>query len=547
MQHFLLFLFYISFSVYSYAQKLSKNEKKIMANVKSHVMFLAKDELQGRRTGTIGADMALEYITQQFVTSGLEPKGTEKYIQSFIINDGVVPAKSAACILNGHDLALYKEWFPLSYSATTSFKELVTTTMKEYGMPWFYDIQQLIKANKNNPHAEVSTNLYDFAKKAQADGCKGLIVYNSAGGDDAIAYTEKESFEKIAIPIMYIKNAIYNTYLKNQKNAVEVNVNIAFENKTRTGKNAIGFINNNAKTTVVIGAHYDHLGFGEDNNSRYTGASKEIHNGADDNASGTAALIELAQLCKTSKLKNNNYLFIAFSGEELGLLGSKYFLDNATIDVSTINYMINMDMIGRLSDSTKTLTIGGIGTSNIFTEVITNSIGKAFMVKYDSSGTGPSDHNSFYRKNIPVLFFFTGLHTDYHTPTDDAEKINYEGETFIITAITTMIKTLDKKEKLTFLKTREQAMGSSKKFKVTLGIMPDYAFSGPGVRVDGVIDQKPAKLAGVLQGDIITKMGTINIAGMESYMNALSSFEKGSTTTIEFMRNGKLEKLTVTF
>ncbi len=547
MQHFLLLLFCSVFSVYSYGQKLSKAEKKIMANVKSHVMYLAKDELEGRRTGTPGADAALEYITQQFASAGLEPKGAEKYIQPFMVNDGVVPAKAVACILNGHDLTLYKEWFPLSYSATASIKELVTTTMQEYSMPWFYDIQQHIIANKNNPHADISTNLYEFAKKAQADGCKGLIVYNSGANDDVIAYTEKESFEKIAIPVMYVKNTIYNTYLKNQKNAVEVNVNIAFENKTRTGKNAIGFINNNAKTTVVIGAHYDHLGFGEDKNSRYTGASKEIHNGADDNASGTAALIEIAKQLGAAKFKNNNYLFIAFSGEELGLLGSKYFLENPTIDVATINYMINMDMIGRLSDSTKTLTIGGIGTSNVFTEVVAANTGKAFAVKYDSSGTGPSDHNSFYRKNIPVLFFFTGLHTDYHTPTDDAEKINYEGETVIITAITAIIKALDKNGKLTFSKTREQTMGGSKKFKVTLGIMPDYAFSGSGVRVDGVIDQKPAKLAGLLPGDIITKMGTINIAGMDSYMNALSSFEKGNTTKIEVLRNGKTATFTVTF
>jgi aminopeptidase YwaD len=347
--------------------------------------------------------------------------------------------------------------------------------------------------------------------------------------------------------VFYIKNAIYNTYLKGKKSAVEINATIGFETKTRVGKNALGYIDNLAKTTVVIGAHYDHLGYGEDKNSRYTGNGKEIHNGADDNASGTAALIELAKQLKESKFKNNNYLFIAFSGEELGLLGSKHFLDSATVDIATINYMINMDMVGRLSDSTKTLTIGGIGTSPVFTEVINSSMGKMFTVNFDSSGTGPSDHSSFYRKNIPVLFFFTGLHTDYHTPTDDTEKINYEGETVIVTAIANIIKGLDKKGKLTFLKTREQSMGSSKRFKVTLGIMPDYAFNGTGVRVDGVLDQKPAKLAGIMPGDVITKMGTIAIAGMDSYMNALASFEKGATTTVEVVRAGKTAQFTVTF
>src|SRR5690606_10352109 len=193
----------------------------------------------------------------------------------------------------------------------------------------------------------------------------------------------------------------------------------ALSEKKRTGYNVLGYIDNDAATTIILGAHFDHLGYGEDGNSRHTAHELSIHNGADDNASGTAALIELAKKLKQSKAKNNNYLFIAFSGEELGLYGSKYFTENPTIDLKTTNYMINMDMVGRLSDSTKSVTIGGYGTSPAWSSVISAVPGSSIAVKIDSSGTGPSDHTSFYRKDIPVLFYFTGLHTDYHKPSDD--------------------------------------------------------------------------------------------------------------------------------
>ena len=170
-----------------------------------------------------------------------------------------------------------------------------------------------------------------------------------------------------------------------------------------------------------------------------------IHNGADDNASGTAALIELSKKLKASSFKNNNYLFIAFSGEELGLYGSKHFTEHPTIDLKAVNYMINMDMVGRLNDSTKVLTVGGFGTSPAWDKVVNNldffklpykgDMTAPLVIKIDSSGTGPSDHTSFYRKDIPVLFYFTGLHTDYHKPSDDADKINYKGESVIISHI----------------------------------------------------------------------------------------------------------------
>jgi aminopeptidase-like protein len=317
--------------------------------------------------------------------------------------------------------------------------------------------------------------------------------------------------------------------------------------------NVVGYIDNGAPTTIVLGAHFDHLGHGEDNNSREVERKGQIHNGADDNASGTAALIELARLLKASKLKNNNYLFIAFSGEELGLYGSKYFTEHPTIELDKVNYMINMDMIGRLNDSSHTVTVGGYGTSPYWGEIY-NLTGKKKLYandlafRFDSSGTGPSDHTSFYIKNIPVLFYFTGLHQDYHKPSDDFDKINYTGEMNVVKHIMSVIETQDKqKAKLAFTKTRETQTTTSARFSVTLGVMPDYTFSGAGLRVDGVSDGKAAQKAGIKAGDVILSLGDYKITSMESYMQTLGKFKKGDKTTVTYARGGETLSSAVEF
>jgi Zn-dependent M28 family amino/carboxypeptidase len=322
----------------------------------------------------------------------------------------------------------------------------------------------------------------------------------------------------------------------------------------------VGFIDNGAATTIVLGAHFDHLGYGEDGNSRYARQGSgpynatDIHNGADDNASGTSTLLELARLLKASKAKNNNYLFIAFSGEELGLYGSKHFTDNPTIDLKTVNYMINMDMVGRLNDSTKTLTIGGYGTSPVWASLISHVQGdqkaslaakssSAFQIKIDSAGSGPSDHTSFYRKDIPVLFYFTGLHTDYHKPSDDANLINYAGMVKILRHVQGVVEKTNESGKLAFLKTREAQTTTSARFSVSMGIMPDYTYSGNGVRADGVTEGRPAQKAGLKAGDIVLQIGDYKISSMEAYMQTLGKFKKGDNTTVVYQR-GK-EQFTV--
>ena len=324
-----------------------------------------------------------------------------------------------------------------------------------------------------------------------------------------------------------------------------VTLSIAITAKTKFGHNVIGYINNKATNTIILGAHYDHLGYGEDHNSLYSGSTPMIHNGADDNASGTAALIELAKKLKKSSYKKYNYLFVSFSGEELGLFGSKYFTEHAGLDLKTVNYMINMDMVGRLNDSTHGLTIGGYGTSPTWGNII-NTKNNYFKINVDSSGSGPSDHTSFYKKDIPVLFFFTGSHKDYHKPTDDADKINYQGEVKIIQYIENIIAQTNQMDKLVFTKTRELSMGKSS-FKVSLGIMPDYTFSGNGVMVDGVSENKPALKAGIKTGDVITQLGPHKCSDVQSYMDALNKFNKGESTKVKLVRGKEEMEVVVTF
>lgn len=383
-------------------------------SIKEDVTFLSDDKLEGRQTGTKGEQVAADYIANRFKTLGLEPKGTEGYLQQF------------------------------------SFKP------------------------KTNPHQSVNYTVKD--------------------GDSTI-----------------------------------------------TGTNVIGFLNNNAENTIIIGAHFDHLGYGAEG-SLYRGEQAAIHNGADDNASGVSVLLNLA-----SKLKNtntsNNYLFIAFSGEEMGLLGSNYFVKNPTFVIKKANYMINMDMVGRLKDST--LAVYGVGTSPILKQTLKAHNNKFKLIEKES-GVGPSDHTSFYNADIPVLHFFTGQHEDYHKPSDDADKLNIEGMQTISNYIFDMITDLDNNGKLPFRKTKNESEDVPR-FKVGLGVIPDYLFDGKGMRIDGVSEDKPAQKAGLQKGDVVIKLGDSTIVDMMSYMRALASFETGQKTKVVVERNGKQVEAEIEF
>jgi len=545
------FLVQISFGQKKKSPKLSKADNATVTNLQAHISYLASDKLEGRRAGTDGEKLAGEYISQNFQLAGLQPKGSEGFFQPFEIYDGKqINNKATHFIINENNLAIDKDFFPFPFSQNVSIEALPSIAVQEADMPWFYDLKEVLEENKNNPHFDLNEYIRNNAKKAKSRGASAVILYNSSSIDDQLKFDSKDRTEKLDVPVLYVTKDAAKKYFSDQTATLDIKMKVNIGEKKRTGRNIIGYLDNGAARTVVLGAHYDHLGYGEDNNSMLRTGEKAIHNGADDNASGTAALIELARILKNTKQKNNNYLFIAFSAEELGLNGSKFFTEHPTIDFTKVNYMINMDMVGRLNDSSQTVTIGGYGTSPQWGTLIDpNNKKNPFVIRIDSSGTGPSDHTSFYRKDVPVLFFFTGLHTDYHKPSDDADKINYIGETKIINYISSIVLSpTTTSQKLVFTKTREtQSTSSLRSGSVTMGVMPDYTYSGAGLRCDGVSDGRPAQKAGLKAGDIIIKVGDYTISSMDSYMQMLGKFQKGDKAKVKFKRGNEEMETEVQF
>ena len=538
----LIVLFY---SQAASAQKLKKSDRIIIENLKSEISFLASDRLEGRRTGTPGEKLAYEYLADQFKNINLMPKGDDNsYLQAFEINEGKEVLPSTHLIINGTTLSLHEEYFPFIFSAKGSVRANASPALLEKGSPWFWDIKEIVEKNINNPHFDLGNAIQnksiEFAKK----GATAVIVYNSNKKEDELKFEGKEKVESVIVPVLFITKNAAQKYLNDATGNIELDLNVAIGDKKKQGHNVAGYIDNGAANTIIIGAHYDHLGYGEDHNSLWAGALA-IHNGADDNASGTASVIELAKMLQKSKLKKNNYLFICFSGEELGLHGSKYFTEHPTIPLDAINYMINSDMIGRLNDTTHTLTIGGFGTSPTWGKVVEKK-SKIFKINLDSSGIGPSDHTSFYLKNISVLFFFTGTHKDYHKPTDDVEKINFTGELQVIKYIYHVIEETNGLGKIAFSKTKEPKMEGAS-FTVSLGIMPDYTFNGKGVKADGIIDGKLAQKAGIQAGDVIIKIGDYNFSDIYSYMDVLSKFKKGDAAKVTVLRGKALLTFDIVF
>jgi len=375
-----------------------------------------------------------------------------------------------------------------------------------------------------------------------------FLANDSLQGRETGTIYEKEAanyladrMENIGLVPMGNEGAFFQTFSFKPKNDPHSEVQFVDGDSTITGTNVIGYIDNQADKTVIIGAHYDHLGMGGEGSLYAEGEA--IHNGADDNASGVGILLDLAAQLKDT-VTQSNYLIIAFSGEEMGLLGSNYFSKNPTINLSKANYMLNMDMVGRLRED-KTLSINGTGTAPTWAQTL-NANNPGFKLVLSESGIGPSDHTSFYLQDIPVLHFFTGQHEDYHKPSDDSEKLNYKGMEMISDYILSVIYDLDDDAKLSFRKTKNESE-ETPRFKVALGVMPDYLFDGKGMRIDGVSDGKPAAAAGLQKGDVVIQLGDSTVVDMMSYMRALSIFEEGDAAEVTVDRDGEKITKNITF
>lgn len=521
------------------AQKVS--DKKIVKQLKKDIGYLASDELEGRRTGSKGEKMASDYITEYYKKNEIAAyKG--KYIYPFTFTVGRKLTEKANVAVNGNDLSR-EEGFVLAFSGNGSIAGEVTPDVMEMDKIWMVSLFDDAEQAKD-PHYNWEKDAFEFCQNAAKHGATAVIFYDKYDAKYPAVFNKATEYEALSMPVAYISYEGYKKYVAG-KGAIKLGVVADLKDKTLTGNNILAYVDNNAEYTVVIGAHYDHLGHGKDGNSLHAAKDGSIHNGADDNASGSAALMQFANWISKSELKKYNYLFMHFSAEELGLIGSKKVVEELGLTGDKIAYMINMDMVGRLKEGTHALTVGGVGTSPAWGKAI-NFSDPNFKIVVDSSGVGPSDHTSFYHKGIPVLFFFTGTHKDYHKPSDDADKINYEGEAQIMRYIYGIVTNMETMPKPAFTKTKQKTVGKVR-FKVTLGVMPDYSYNDGGLKIDGVSDGRPASVAGIKAGDIVIKLGEHEIRGIQTYMEALGKFEPGDKTKVTVKRGEEELTMPLTF
>ena len=530
----------------SVASAQKKADRIMVSQLQADIGYLASDELEGRRTGTRGEGLAADYIVKRYKEIGI-PAYKNQYVYPFHFVYGKEISGATMIRINGRLMRLNEEAFPLPFCPNKHVTADIVPEANEQGNIWIAPLYK-DQEQANDAHFEAEKYMYEHAKELQKQGATGVIFYDSYGSKWPPAFYNQSTYEQLEIPVVFLTNKAYQKNIANATGGIPVVMDIAINKTERTGNNIAAYLDNGAQYTVIVGAHYDHLGYGEDGNSLFANAVKEhqIHHGADDNASGTAAVLQIATWIKNNhkKAHNYNYLFLNFSGEELGLFGSKAFVKEQGIDSTKYAYMINMDMVGRLNDSTHALELGGVGTSPAWND-LSELAGNDFKLILDSSGIGPSDHTSFYHAGIPVLFLFTMQHRDYHKPTDKAELVNYIGEAQLIRYVNRIVAKEDKENKKpVFTQTKQKSTGKSS-FKVTLGIMPDYSYQDGGVKVDGVTENRPAVKAGIKQGDIIIRLGDNKINSMQSYMEALGKFTPGDKTQVTIIRDGKEMQLPI--
>jgi aminopeptidase YwaD len=517
--------------------------------IQQDVKFLSDDRLEGRAPGTKGIAAARDFIAKRFEKEGIIPVGEGgTYFQEFTVPEPVlVDAKKTYIVVTDTLFADKSNYTVLQAENGTVSGKPVWVGYGISAPEMDYDDYKKIKSLKGkiavmdvsapdgvHPHSKY-VKYHDLSNRialAKGKGAAGVALVNL--GDMANDPMSKyRTIRSSGIPVFFVGD---DEVAKKLKKAKTLTISVSQKEEEADAYNVVGYIDNGKPTTVIIGAHYDHLGWGGEG-SRAPGVHA-IHNGADDNASGTAALIALAEfLGNKDDLTGHNYLFIAFSAEERGLLGSKFYVENPTHVIDNAAYMINMDMVGRLREGA--LQISGTGTAAQWAEAIASSQCEGLSFKLDPSGIGPSDHTSFYTIGIPVLHFFTGSHDDYHKPEDDADKINYKGIGTIVSLIKTVMRQVDEVEKLDYQETKNSEARKAPRFSVTLGILPDYLYEDGGVKVDGVTEGKPAKAAGLQKGDIIMELGDFTIADIYAYMNALAAFKKGDEVKVVYMREGK--------
>jgi len=577
-----------------------------------HIQFLASDKLQGRRTGTTENEQAANYIARQFQSYGLKPASASGFLQAFNFVSGVKLGEQNTFRVTdpggARELKVAVDFMPLAFSAHEvaegevifvhygiSAPELQYDNYKDVDVKGKIVMMLRGSPDADNPHGRFAEftqpglEIQNKTLKAREKGARGVIFISEEKNfsDDRLSHLRHDlNFLDAGIPVVSISSQTGAAILRGQgptlsgtdekaKDDAErlqasgpalllKDVSIRFKTDVVkiNGKsaNVVAVLKGSdpklANEYVVLGAHYDHLGLGGPE-SLASKPEGQIHHGADDNASGTSGLMELARVLAAERVKpKRSILFVAFSGEELGLLGSGAYTKNPALPLSSAVAMLNMDMIGRLRQGA--LFIGGVGTSPAWKPLIdklnqadggsaANGSGSRFQLSFGQDGFGPSDHQSFYVRDVPVLFFFTGTHEDYHKPTDTADKINAEGERQILEFVReAAIAVANEPERLAFTKVKIESKPTGRGFRVYLGTVPNYSDQSDGMKLDGVRPASPAERAGLLAGDIVMMLGKTAIKNVYDYTYALGEMRAGEEVEVVIKRNGKQMTLKIT-
>lgn len=683
---FLSLILAIAFSAFAQQRRANESEPSV-ERLRAHVSYLASDKLEGRRTGSVGANAAAEYIAGEFARYGLrrsigrdlpgmsilEADSPRRYMQEFPFVAGVdlgrnnsmlfTPRAQAATTAPGEtsatqsstraaslDLRAGEDWMPLGFSSNANLTAKPAIFVG-YGIKadeLSYNDYANAKATNHiviafdgtpdgdNPHGKFAryAGVRWKAIAAREQGAAGLIVITREENfkDDRLSRLSYDnSAGEAGLPVVVISRQVAARFLElsgaaqlgelekklqtwlNPKPAAvtdqyDVKVKLIPEllkfslslstdivRRNAPSYNVVGILDGSdpvlKNEVIVIGAHYDHLGRGGSGSGSLATREGDIHHGADDNASGVAGVLELARIFSAERGRMKRTLvFVAFSGEEEGLLGSNFYVNHPIMPLGQTVAMINMDMIGRMKE--RKLMIGGVGTSQQWRDMITTAnlagsmnvtasagsgartesggvniqtkavpvvVGangqavvnfdpsKQFELTLNEDGYGPSDHSSFYAKQVPVLFFFTGTHDDYHKPSDTAEKINYEDEARILSFVGGVLRSIDAgATRPTYTTAKSESQGRSMGFRVYLGTIPNYSESNDGLKLDGVREDSPAAKAGLKAGDRITKLAGREVRNVYDYTYALGEMKAGQEYEVEVVRGSETLKLKIT-
>ncbi|MCY1719297.1 M28 family peptidase [Prolixibacteraceae bacterium Z1-6] len=566
------------------------NPEITVDDITENIEYLASDSLRGRKPGEPGDFLAAEFIRSKFETAGLELLYEDGF-QYFNLVASAELCEGNMLTFEEQEFAAETDFLPYAFSANTTVEAEVI--FAGYGLDvdkdtlkwndfegidvqgrWIMVLQgDPDLDNPNSPFLEFSS---ERAKGLTASdkNAAGLILVAGpkfSEKDELSSLFYDKNSSRFSIPVLQVTRAVANkilaesqktiadlenTMLEKQaginletKSSVRVSVNVQL--KETTTQNVVAMVpgtDPNLKNEyLVLGGHYDHLGMGGPGSGSRAIDTMAVHNGADDNASGVTTVIQLAEKIAVDKNNKRSIIFVAFGAEEMGLLGSKAFTAKPPVECEKMVAMFNFDMVGRLDKKSKALSIGGTQTAKE-SEQLLNDLNSGFDLAFSGEGVGPSDHASFYLQNIPVFFISTGAHSDYHTPQDDSEFINFEGVKKVADYAYSLVENIANRDSaLTFQEAGDKFQRNrGGRFKVTLGVMPDFAgIEKRGMRVDGVTKGKPAYKGGMKKGDIITAIEGKKVGNIYEYMNRLKTLEAGQTITVDVLRDEKPKVLII--